>query len=128
MCCPDCLQYPGCRTRIEIHEHKMAQSSMPNPHYHLCHVTATCTFDCRRCGKLTQEMPRLSSAQHFAYGCCHRCSGYQGCDFVGRHRRALEPIAASRGGDEEASQFVEVLPLTTAAASSQNRVDQAPPA
>jgi hypothetical protein len=115
MCCPDCLLLSECRTRIEIHAHRMAQTSMPNPHYHLCRApvtaTAACTFDCRRCGRLTREMPRLSSAQHFAYGCCHRCRNYQKCDFVEKHRKVLEPAAAVHAVESAPLEVVK-SPLT----------------
>ena len=58
---------------------------MPNPHYHLCKlVLAACDFNCKRCGRLTREMPHLIPA-HFAYGCCHRCAAYRGCNFMDRH-------------------------------------------
>jgi len=97
MCCSICSEFANCRGRIEIHAHKMAQSSMPNPHYHLCRPAATaCDFNCKRCGKLLREMTRLSSAQHFAYGCCHRCAEYQGCNFVEKHQKVLEAAAANR--------------------------------
>jgi hypothetical protein len=128
MCCPDCLLHSDCRTRIEIHAHKMAQSSMPDPHYHLCRTTATCAFDCKRCGKLTREMPRLSSAQHFAYGCCHRCSNYQGCDFVGKHRKTLEAVAVHRAVESLPPEFVEVARAPTPAAHAQESAAPGPPA
>ena len=132
MCCANCLLHSDCRARIEIRAHKMAQNSMPNPHYHLCRSATSrtaplCAFDCRRCGRLIREMPRLSSAQHFAYGCCHRCASYQGCDFVEMHHRVLEqPIGVS--GDVEDVPLVEVEPLTTVVLPAQQPTVPAPPA
>ena len=129
MCCPTCIQHSSCRTRTEIHAHKMAQSSMPNPHYHLCKPAATaCDFNCKRCGRLIREMSRLSSAQHFAYGCCHRCTRYQGCDFVDKHRKVLEFIAAPRAVESVESEFVEAEPVTSAVMPPQEPAVPSPPA
>jgi hypothetical protein len=105
----------------------MAQSSMPNPHYHLCRYAATtCDFNCKLCGRLTREMPRLGAA-HFAYGCCHRCAEYRGCDFVERHRKVME--GAVTGDLQRApAEYKDGQPAMPAAMSPQNSETSPPPA
>ena len=115
MCCPLCLQYAGCHGRTEIHADKTPQYSMPNPHYHLCRLAVTaCDFNCKRCGRLTREMPHLIPA-HFAYGCCHRCAAYRGCNFMDRHRRVLAGGAATVEVRHVPTEFKDGQPVIPAA-------------
>jgi CheY-like chemotaxis protein len=61
----------------------------PALHYHLCGATKReCDFDCKVCGSLKREMPRLARNQ-FVLGCCHRCASYKGCDSVLQHTKHL---------------------------------------
>ncbi len=128
MCCPTCLLYAVCHSRTVVHTHKMAQSSMPNPHYHFCRSElSACDLNCRRCGRLVREMPRLISA-HFAYGCCHRCPAYQGCDFVERHRKALQETAAAQAAQRAASEAKPGQPAMPVPAPQEASAGSAPPA
>jgi len=128
MCCPTCLQYAACRSRTDIHTHKMAQSSMPNPHFHLCRLAlAACDFNCKRCGRLIREMP-IFIASHFAYGCCHRCAAYQGCDFRDRHRKALEGVPAAGDIRRVPTECKDGQPVMPAAAPHENPASASPPA
>jgi hypothetical protein len=88
---------------------------MPVPHYHFCRFAVTaCDFNCKRCGRLNREMPHLIHA-HFAYGCCHRCAAYQGCDFMDRHRRVLECDAVSADIRHVPTEFKDGQPVIPAA-------------
>ena len=128
MCCPTCLRYADCRGRTDIRAHKTAQHSMPNPHYHLCRLALTaCDFNCKRCGRLKREIAILSPA-HFAYGCCHRCTAYQGCDFLDRHRKVLEGVAATGDIRRVPIEFKDGQPVIPAAVPSQTPVASPPPA
>ena len=128
MCCSTCLQYATCRARTDIHAHKAAQNSMPNPHYHVCRlVTTACDFNCKRCGRLIREIARLSQA-HFTYGCCHRCAAYQGCDFLDRHRKALEGSAALGEVRHVLAEFKDGQPVIPTAAPQENPAPAPPPA
>jgi hypothetical protein len=106
----------------------MAQSSMPDPHYHVCRLALTaCDFNCKRCGRLIREMARLIPA-HFTYGCCHRCAAYQGCDFLDRHRKVLEGVAAAGDIRHVPVEFKDGQPVMPAAAPQQNSAFASPPA
>ena len=115
MCCPTCREYADCRGRTVIRAHKTPQYSMPNPHYHLCRsAVKACDFDCKVCGRLTREMAHLIAA-HFAYGCCHRCAAYQGCNFMDRHRGVLEAGVAAADVRHVPTEFKDGQPATPAA-------------
>jgi CheY-like chemotaxis protein len=89
MCCETCARYKDCRVLTTVHVHSRAHGMFPPLHYHLCRATKrTCAFDCRMCGCLVREIPRLLGS-HFVLGCCHRCASYEGCDCVQRHVERL---------------------------------------
>ncbi len=126
MCCPICLRYADCRSRTDIHAHKAAQQSMPNPHYHLCRLAlAACDFNCKRCGRLSREMPILTPA-HFAYGCCHRCAAYQGCDFMDQHRKVVEGVAVTADVPVVPTEFKDVEPAISEVMPEQNAATSPP--
>ena len=114
MCCETCSRYPDCRSLTMIRVHPRAHGMFPSLHYHLCRPTKRkCDFECKMCGCIVREMPRLSGS-HFVLGCCHRCTSYKGCDCVQRHTERLTagsgvataaaPVAAVAGGKDASAQ------------------------